>query len=280
MSCSTVPEDISSEYYNIGNAYYDVENYEKAIEYYSRALVDGNLNENTIRYNLAIAFSESDRLSEGLKHFEFLLEQDPQNLKVLQSVAYAYFLLGNMDEALSFYNQILDIFEFDNTALFNKALILIDDDKTEAEITLRKLYAIDSSSEVALLLGGLYEGRGDWDSFLELMEMALIDDEKNVEILDSLSSYYSKFNKYDKALYFLEKLIEYDVAENLPTLYFRKALIELLNTGDFEAGLRSLGKALDEGFEDQEQMKVLLENEQLKNISQVKDLITAEGFFE
>ncbi len=280
ISCSTVSDDISSEYYNIGNAYYDVGNFEKAIEYYNRALAGGSSNENIIRFNLAVAYSESDRLTEGLKHFEFLLEQDPQNLKVLQSVAYAYFLLGNQVEALSVYNQILEIFEFDNTALYNKALILIDDDKDEAESTLEKLYAIDSSSEVALLLGGLYEGRGDWESFSEVMEKALIVDGKNVEILDSLSLYHEKFDRYDKSLFFLGKLIEYDVSENLSALYFRKALIELLKTEDFDAGLRSLERALDEGFNDQEQMNLLLESGNLKNTTQVEDLVTLKGFFE
>lgn len=273
-------EEISSEYFNIGNAYYEVGNFEKAIEYYNRALADGNTNENIIRFNLAVAYSESDRLSEGLKHFEFLLGQDPENLKVLQSVAYAYFLLDNKEDALSVYNQILEIFEFDKMALYNKALILIEDDQEEAERTLEKLYALEGTSEVALLRADLLKEQDDWESFSELMEKALMDDEKNVEILESLALYHENFYQYDNALYFLDKLIEYDVSENLPGYYFRKALIELLKTEDYESGYQSLKDALVGGFDDRDRVSALLEEEQLKNVEQVEALFREADLFE
>lgn len=279
-SCSTVSQDISSEYYNIGNAYYDMGNYEKAIEYYNRALADGNDKENSIRYNLAIAYSKSDRVSEALKHFEFLLEQDPKNLKVLQSLAYTHFLLGDQERSLSVYNQILEIFEFDNIALFNKAVILFFDDKDGAEDALEKLYHIDPSSEVALLLGKLYEEREDWELFIELMERALIEDEGNVEILDSLAKYHERFKQYDKSLYYTDKIIESGITENLAALYFQKALIELLKMEDFEQGLLSLESALDSGFDDQLKIKALLENEQLENTIEIEQLFNSKGFYE
>lgn len=278
--CKTVSEDISSEYYNIGNAYYDVGNYDKAIEYYNRALVDGSLNENKIRYNLAVAYSESGRVKEGLYNFEFLLAQDPQNLKVLESVAYAYFLIDEKEKSLEVYDQILEIFEFNKTALFNKALILVDDNKEEAETLLKKLYTIDSTVPVVLLLGKLYRDRDDWASAIKLYEVSLIKDEKNIEMLNALTEYYLYAEQYDKVLLYLDKLILYDKKENLSDYYFRKAEVELLNMKDFDSGLKSLKDAVDNGFTTQFKIKALLEDEQLENLADVEGYLKSQGLLQ
>ncbi|MBI9100645.1 MAG: tetratricopeptide repeat protein, partial [Spirochaetaceae bacterium] len=55
FGCKTMSNDISSEYFNIGNAYFDVGNYEKAIDYYTQALKEKNVMENRIRFNLAVS---------------------------------------------------------------------------------------------------------------------------------------------------------------------------------------------------------------------------------
>jgi len=268
--CKTVSDDISSEFFNIGNAYYDVGEYDKAIEYYRRALSEGNDAENSIRYNLAVAYSESGRPSEGLEHFEFLLSLDSENLKILQSIAYAHYLLGDRELSLEYYNKILSIFEFESIALFNKAAMLIEENKDEAEKVLTKLYAIEPSVEVVLLLGSIYSEREEWDTYADKLELALIDNKNNPEILKGLLACYESSEQYDKFLAYIDELLLLENPGDLGSLYFRKAFVELLKIDDSGAGLKSLNDAVSNGFQDREKIKALVENEELVHVEQVE----------
>jgi tetratricopeptide (TPR) repeat protein len=280
ISCNTISDNLSSEFFNIGNAYYEVGEYEKAIEYYNRALIEGSDGENSIRYNLAIAYSESNRVQEGLVHFEYLLDQDPENMKILQSIAYAYYLLEDRKKSLELYDKILGIFGYNSTALFNKALLLIDDNMDEAEEVLEKLYSVDSSVEVVLLLGRIYKENEKWDSFIEIYELALVDNQNSPDILKDLIGYYESSEQYYKFLFYMEKLLAVEDWEKLSDLYFRKAEVELVKLNDFNAGLQSLKNAVDNGFDDLVKVNALLDTEELIYIEQIESFFRSRDLIE
>ncbi len=280
FSCSTISEDISSEYYNIGNAYYDVGNFEKAIEYYKKAMEEDHLSKNKIRYNLAIAYSESNMIEEGVKHFEILLEQDPENLLVLQALAYAYYLNEDEQNALRIYDEILSIFEFDSTALFNKALILIENTETEkARSLLEKLAVVDSSIEVIHLLGGIYKDAGDWELYRQLFESVLISNQVDQEIVAGLIEYYEKEKLYYKVIEYIDIMLELPEVENSSELLFRKGSIMILELNDYNNGVKNLKDAVESGFDDLDSIKLLLESDDFYQEDDLIDYFKSKNLF-
>ncbi|MBN2435358.1 MAG: tetratricopeptide repeat protein [Spirochaetes bacterium] len=278
VACSSVPEDIATEYYNIGNAYFDVGEYEKAIEYYSKAYSDDHLYKNRIRFNLAVAYTESGRVSQALTLFDLLLEQDPGNLLVLESKAYALYKLGDDEAAVSVYDRILELFEFNSAALMNKAEIIKETDAAESIKLLEKLYETAPDSFVAVALGELYRENDQRESFLRLYEEAVIVDEENPLLLRGLAEFYYKDQLYYKALEFYNKLVGLKNYADLPEMLFRKAEIQLCDLDESEAGFETLILALDSGFSDKQRIKELAQKEQVQEDVQLLEYLKVRGF--
>ena len=280
LGCQTISTDISSEYYNIGNAYFDVGNYEKAIEYFNKALEEKNPLQNKIRFNLAVAYSEADRVSEGLKHFEILLKDDPENIMILQSMAYSHFLIGNRSKSLEIYDHILTIFEYDTTALYNKSLIhLEDNDQDRAKKLLEKLYAVDPTIEVVLLLGDIYNDLGNDDLYIELLELAILEYQNNQELLVALVEYYEKVELYFKVLEHIDKLLLLDDFSNKPEYLFKKGTLEIVELSDFSTGFADIKKSIDEGFESRELVLAFLEQNELYQSEQLVEYFQEENLY-
>ena len=270
FACTTVSSNISIEYFNIGNAYFEVENFNKAIEYYIKALEEDDSAINRIRFNLAVAYSRSGRVEEGLEYFELLLEEDRDNLKILQSVAYSHYLLGNIEESLFFYNLILSIFEYDSAALYNKALILLEsDNEDEARELLEKLYVVDNSVEVVLQLGNIYQKNGKWDDYITLYEKAVIENGKSLDILSGLIQYYEAEKSYYKVLEYIDVMLNIENVENRAELLFKKGSIVLLEMNDFNKGFEDIKKSVESGFEDMVEIRKLVETENLPQSDQL-----------
>lgn len=277
-SCSSVPEEISSEYYNIGNAYFDVGDYEKAIEYYMKALDDNHPMVNNIRFNLAVAYTESGRVTQGLELFDSLLIQDPDNMMVLQSKAYAFYLLGDDDNSLEVYNRILDVFEYNETALFNKALILMDSSVSEAQQALEKLFEVDKSAEVVLLLGKIYMEEEDRERYVSLFEEAVISNPGNSQLLKGLADYYREEGKYFKSIDYMDRLLAIDSYDGHADVLFEKAEMLFLDLNDYNNGFETLKRALDAGFDDRGRIGQLIDSDELSGDVQLRDYLELRGF--
>lgn len=280
FGCSSVPGNIATEYYNIGNAYFDVQKYDKAIEYYYKALEGKNTAENSIRYNLGISLAETGRFESALEQFELLLSKDPLNLLVLQSVAFVYFLSGDRDLALEYYGKVLAQNEFDSIALYNKAVILKDDDPDGATDLLERLFIADKSARTALLLSDLYEKKGLKKKRVELLEESLSVNQGNTAILERLIDYYSEERVFFKVMNYIDAILRTDSYDRKSEMLFKKAELEFLELDDYSAGFDSLVEALDSGFKDKQKIEALLKNEALSQDSQLRNYMKARGFLD
>jgi len=273
-----MPEDIAVEYYNIGNAYYDVGDFEKAIEYYSRALSDDHPYINKIRFNLAVAFTESGRVNQGLELFEELLLQDPDNLLVLESKAYALYLLGDDEGAVAVYDRILQRHEYNRAALLNKAKIVKETDIGESIKLLEEIYQIKEDLKALVFLGELYKENGQQEDFVLLYEEAVVNNPENPSILSGLAEYYAGEKLYFKAIEYYDRLSLIEDYDNIAEVLFLKAELQLTEIDDFKAGFETLIKALDAGFSDKQRMKALSESELLLGSVQLKEYLKLRNF--
>lgn len=278
-ACQSVPDDLVAEYYNIANAYFDVKDYEQAVFYYSKALEVNNFPHiNKIRFNLAIAYIESGRVSEALKLVDVLLEEDPKNLQVLRTKAYGYYLLGDDEKAIDVYDQILDIFEYDTVALLNKARLLKDSKPDAAIEILEELNALAPTSEIAILLGSLYKKEDRREDFLHIYEEAYSRDSQNVDLLSGLAEYFEEEQLFYKSINYYDKLIEIKNYENKKEALFRKAVIQLCELDEAKEGFDTLLKSFDSGFNDMSRIKELSEKPELAENVQLKEYLKLRGF--
>lgn len=276
--CASVPDEISSEYYNIGNAYFDVKDYEAAADYYVKALHENHPMVNRIRYNLGIAYTESGRVKLGVEQFQVLLSEDPDNLVVLQSLAYAYYLFGDDDSSLAVYDRILGVFPYEETALYNKAFILLGLDRAEeAEVLLETLYEVEPSSEVAVLLGDLYKENGENDDFVIIYEEALLADAENSRIMEGLADYHLEEKAYLKSIVYIDRLVELESYSGKSEFLFKKAEILFFELDDYQGGFDAFVKAVDLGFDDEERIREMIGREELIDDSRLRDYLKVKG---
>lgn len=261
FSCKTTSEDISSEYYNIGNAYFDVGDYDKAIEYYSKALENDNPMENKIRYNLAVAYSESGRAEDGLVLFEYLLREDPENIKVLQSLAYTYFLMGDKEKSLHYYDQVLLLFEYDSIALFNKALILIDIEEEKA----LELQGEDSQSDDEALADTGEEGALQLQGEDSQSVAASLPDDGKVEALELLEKLYANDTSVEVVLKLGQLYREKEDWDSFVEIY-EKSLTENKQNAEILTGLIDYYEGEGLFYKVLNYIDVLLDVEEVENL--------------
>lgn len=276
--CRSIPDNITEEYYNIGNAYFDAGKYDKAIEYYFKALNGKTESRNSIYYNLGIALIDTGRYAQGLEQFDLLLTIDPDNITVLQADAYGYYLSGETEKALEVYDHILSLFEYDSNALYNKALIVKEKQPDVAIKLLEKLYKYSPGSDVATLLADLYMDKGQRDEAVELLEEALSSDTKNTGILERLIRFYREEKLYYKSLEYMDTILDIEGYSGIPEMLFEKSEMEFLDLDDYNAGFDSLVKALDAGFDKRDKIQELLKNDKLSHDRRLADYMKLRGF--
>ena len=95
---------------NIGNIYKDLNLNLKAIEHYQLALND-NKNHISLRNNMGLALTRARRYEEALKHYLFILKNDPENIRGLTNISSLYRNLGKLKKSLEY---------IENAIIFNK----------------------------------------------------------------------------------------------------------------------------------------------------------------
>lgn len=100
-------QNISSEYFYIAKSYEDLKNWDKAIEFYKLARTNLEI-QNACDYGTARCYAYKNDWENALSYYGKLLEQDPENLSLLMSVAYLNAVSGNLDDAKNQYAALLE----------------------------------------------------------------------------------------------------------------------------------------------------------------------------
>ncbi len=269
-------DDLAEEYYNLGNAFYDLEEYEHAERYYLRALeLDPELER--AGFNLARALAEQERYAESLTLLQELLLSDPDNLRILEAIAYVEYRRGDIDAAISGYERVLDASPFRRDALYNLGVLLLEDGaELEARGYLAQAY--DVSPEDPDVLHAYAEalfrtGRSE-------AGLSVLDDLR--EIPDLSKTYLrNAAGRYAEAEFYADALVLYDrlLADSPedPEAFFAKARILLTAAEEGDAGIAALENALKAGFADTEAAGLLLTEPALIRAEEVRELFGEYG---
>jgi tetratricopeptide (TPR) repeat protein len=266
-ACTSAPDasELARDFYNLGNAYFDQGDYVKAGEMYTRALeLDPSLAQG--EYNWARALIESGEYDEALALLDRLLTQDPQNLILLRAKAYALYLQGDIEPAVSTYQQILSVDTGDSSSAYNLGIILEDEGRGEEAVRWLEVYReLGDESQVLSRLGRLYS---DLENNEKAKEIWTLMDEKGSAGWDEyfgLGSLSAAEEDWGQAVEYFEKAFPKagDRKEELAQLLFDTGVIYIREIINLEKAQGVFERAVTSGFRDGKQVAVLLRENDL-----------------
>lgn len=150
---------LGKAYFHKGKYYYDL-----TIRYLERALERGYVNDDLYDY-LGLAYTQLDRVEEGLKHFLTALEKKPTDLLLL-TIAQSYLQLKRTAEAKEFLIRAVN--KTEDPAIERKSRFLLgqiyfdQNDIFKAEQEYQEILGLDpQSADAHFYLGEIFQKQGD-----------------------------------------------------------------------------------------------------------------------
>ena len=276
--CASAPRgrDLALEYYAIGNAWLDMGRYEKALDAYRSAL---RLDPAFVKadYNLALTYARMRSTADAESILNRLLAEDPRNVTLLSTLAWAYHLGGRDGEALATYDRVLAAAPESVDAWYNSALILWNEGKkAEALERTRRMLALAPEDPQGLLAAGslLLEG-GDAASAEDFLGRYIQRKPDDLEGRFLLAQALESQRAFARAIAAYDGILGRD--QKQAGAWFGRARLLLTVVEDPERGLEALGRALALGFADKEAARALLASEGLKEAGSVESALTESG---
>lgn len=207
-------------WYNLGNAYSKLNDFDKAIDAYDYCIV---INEDfgPVYFNLGNAYMEKDRYHDAITVFQKCIELEGNDPMALCYIAEAYEQLNELDLAVRYYRNSLDISPLLPDAWLGLGIVEDLKGNTKDGIALiEKALELDpNNAGIYHVLAGAYEKVEDVDKALELYDTASHLDSTDGECLSSFVQLLNKTDSTINVLEFLQTyLIEYGMNESLDVL--------------------------------------------------------------
>lgn len=104
--------------YELGLIYYNQNNYKDALKYFEMAAKYGYNKSNDYYENYGFAQIYSGDRDNGLKTLQIILERKPNNKELINDIAYAFYDTKNYNEALDYFNKLLQLNAKDPSTLY------------------------------------------------------------------------------------------------------------------------------------------------------------------
>ncbi|AHH14042.1 tetratricopeptide repeat protein [Borrelia hermsii] len=122
LSCKTFSQDyqaISDEYYKLAKLNEELGNNQVSVLLYEQAIKFNPNANDASSYNFILAYINLKKYDEAELKLESLLKNDPNNILLINLKAYLFFRKDNLEEALKFYLNTLEVVPANQEALFN-----------------------------------------------------------------------------------------------------------------------------------------------------------------
>ena len=245
-------QQLSEEYFNIGNAFFELGEYEKSFEYYERAVALSN-ELPAIGYNLARLYERQGEYEQSLQVLDQLLKEDPLNGLVRETRAFVLYKAQRVEESRQAYRELLQVYPARARLRFNIGTLELEEDRVEEAFLALiegEQYAEEDGEYLWLLSEAAYRS--------ERVEQALAVSERyrtvsadSAQDLTKLALRYVEWDRNDAALDVIDEIGS--AAEEDPQLLFARASILLRGSDDFDGGVEVLQAALDKGYDHTEE---------------------------
>ncbi|MDC7218532.1 MAG: tetratricopeptide repeat protein [Spirochaetales bacterium] len=260
LSCTSSPDGdtLSADYYNLARDFQELGEYDRA-EYYYELCLERDRDDRESRYNLALMYLSQGKADDALSQLKKLKGYDDSHRAVLNSMAIAYSLKEEWEEALELYDQVLKEFPWDETALYNGALIYTkQEEEGSDELALQwleKLWERDKSYQTAMALWERSEDRIPSERLLILEEAETSTEEELLELNKKKFDLYLDAGLKEEALSLTESLKSGD--EDKAGWYWFKEGELLLTLYRTEEGMAAIRESFRKGFKDNSELEKL-----------------------
>ena len=278
LGCASPPRDrgLAIEYYNIGNAYLELGRLEKALDAYRNSL---RLDPGFLKadYNLALTHARMKSTAEAESILKRMLADDPENVALMATLAWAYHLGGRDQEALATYDEVLEIAPENADAWYNSGLILWRMQRQEEALRrLRQVLVLSPEDPQGLLgAGSLLLSTGDPAAAEDTLARYI---EKKPDDMDArymLADSRERQRAFARAIAAYDGILARD--QKQAGAWFGKARLLLTVIEDPTRGLEALHKAIELGFADRDAAKVLQDSEGLLERGAVEQAMKESG---
>ena len=214
--CLQIDQTDYSVYENLSKLYYEKEEYEKVLDLAKTALNLPDADVAMMQNLIAKTYLQMGDINLGFDILKDALEYKPNNLYLLQTLAYAYLKINEFQEAINILKKLFD--------------------EVEAE---DMLYIKSTISSYYCQWAEFLCNENDYESVFDKLNLALQFDEKNPEIFHKMALVNYKIKNYTEALKQIKVAIE--AAPNVCQYY--------LDLGRFNLELENLYEAT-EAFKD------------------------------
>ena len=272
-SCASQREawDITraEEFFSIGMAYFEIGRFADAETWLNRArAVDRTLVAS--EYNLGVIAFETRRFGDAARHFENVLNRDPDNVMALQAAAFMLIRNGEFERAEAMYNRILELIPESANDGFNYALVLFGLERFDEseEVLKRYPHALEENPAAILLLARAQKAQDKVEAIDSYANWLLIHTGapnprglfEYAQVLEKAGHYARALEKYDTAMEALER--------DTPTftnamIRFRKAHLLLSVDPDNIEGMTEFSLAIEEGFSDTDIIAAMLTDDRI-----------------
>jgi len=267
----------AEEYFSIGMAYYELGKFEEAEKWLSRARA-AKKTMVASEYNLGRIAFEAERYKDAAKHFENILDKDPDNVLALKAAAYARIKTGELDKAEKHYNRLLELVPESADDGYNHALVLYAMERyTKAEEVIDKYpFALQEGGELLLLYARIQKAQNKIEAIDNYARW--LENNSDAKARYEYAQFLEQNDLFARALEEYRKAVSEltDAQEGLKKFDIRFSLARLLLLADSASaeGIGELQLAVTEGFKDIEKIEQLQRNsrisaanrEQLRNI--------------
>jgi tetratricopeptide (TPR) repeat protein len=261
----------AEEYFSIGMAYYELGKFEEAEKWLNRAR---SVNRTMVasEYNLGRIAFETGRYGEAVRHFERILERDPQNIMALKAAAYARIKNGDIEIAEALYVRVLALVPEEADEGYNYALVLYAMEKYDRgeEVLLKYPHTLEESQDSLLLLArtqkalNKVEAVDNYAKWIGAAPQAVPQVlYEYAQVLEEASFYARALEQYRAAAGALQTDTE---TLKKSSLRFETArLLFTVDSGNDE-GIAELDAAVADGFADTEALEKLLDDSRISEV--------------
>ena len=267
-------KEASKLYYNLGNAYFDLGQNDKASDAYLKALsYDKKMK--IASFNLAKSYIEANKFTDAIAILDKMLKKEPKNVILLSAKAYCIYRFGDTEKAYELYNLILRIDSGNVEALFNSAVIKVEEGSyTDAleKLEILKTKKIDDDKILKRInskIGEIYYNAGEYYQSIDYLKYTQENDPENIGNLEMLFDSYIQIQAYSSAIDIGNQILN---DEKDKDILFQISFIYLTAIEDRDKGISFLSQAIAEGFSDKEKASLLMEKlpkEMLRSISTI-----------
>lgn len=243
LKVNAAKKDDTTAVQSLANIYYWTRQWPEAAQYAIKAR-DLHAGKNW-NYIIGKCYYEQEDYGQAFKYFQPALKEDSTNAEIPYFIARAFVDMNNYKTAIPYFQRAISLDSSRIQWIYECALTMatVYDDKNAIKYyELAALKGYKKDNDFYENLSDSYIAAGQSEKGLELMMKVLEKKPADLDLLFSIAHVYYKLKKYDQAIDYWDRILEYD-KQNARALYMIGK--SYLQKGDEKKGQQLCDKAIE-----------------------------------